>query len=153
MFLSNSANKLYLYVFISLVLMMVIFLIYNYQYPFEDFTILYPKNNDKIPALETLCGTKTYDPLCPFVVVYVKDNSGVPRPFRITDVNQIDDVGTWSLQARIEHVQSTMATLFVGLSSFAPTQLYNPLPKPPQLQHVRSISVYVVHQPSSLRPD
>ena len=115
--------------------------------------ISYPKNNTEMPETETIYGTKTYDPSCPYVAVYVKDNSGGRLPFRITDFNQIDSVGTWSVQARTGHVKSTGAMLFVGLSSIAPMQLQDDLPAPPQLQSVRSVNVYVVRQPPSLPSD
>jgi hypothetical protein len=139
---------------ILLVCLGVCFLAYDYVRPSENFNILYPKEGDKISEVETIYGTKTYDPLCPFVVVYTKDNSGARRPFRITDFSQIDDVGTWSLQVRIAHLRTTNVTLFVGLSRHAPREkLREDLSMPPELEHVRSVNVNVIRQPPSLPLD
>jgi hypothetical protein len=150
-FKNNTIGRLAL---ISLMFLSIVFLLYDYIRPSEDFSILHPKEGDKISEVEPIYGTKTYDPLCPFVVLYVNDDSGGSRPFRITDVAQIDDVGTWSLQANLTNVKSTKVTLFVGLSRHPPHEkLQEDLSVPPELEHVRSVDVYVVRQSPSLAPD
>lgn len=99
-------------------LAMVVYLVNDYIHPSDSFRIVYPALDATVAATETARGTVAYDPNFPNLVAIVEDNfDALPKRYRITDMPQIDGVGTWSAKIDARHLKSNIATLHFGLAS------------------------------------
>lgn len=107
-------------------LSMMVYLWYDYIYPRSSFKIRYPVDGAAIAANDTANGTAAFDPNFPFLISIIEDNAELAKPYTITDIPQIDDVGTWSAKIHARKMKSNTATLhFVLVSDMWREQIIN----------------------------